>query len=115
MADPNLGELAASVWERKIGKKPTDNIFTSRNLFLGLGKDGFKESADGGRLIEFTLEYAENPNFHSYGEYDELDTTRVSVFDAARFEWKICAGTVVYSELERLRAQASGGNFELIA
>lgn len=115
MPDPNLGQIAASVWEAKIGSKPTDNIFTSRALFYALGKTGFKESADGGRLIEFSIQYAENSTFKSYGEFEQLDTTRIDVFDAARYDWKIAAGTVVYSELERLRAAASGGKFDVIA
>lgn len=115
MPDPNLGQVAASVWENVIGKKPSDNIFNSRALFFALGEQGFKEEADGGRLIEFSLEYAENTTFRSYGELDTLDTTRIDVFDAARFDWKICAGTVVYSELEKLRAQAGSGKFDLIA
>lgn len=114
-ADPNLGEVAATVWEQKFGSKPTDNIFLSNALFYFLGEQGFKEEADGGRLIEFGLEYAENSTFKSYSELDTLDTTRVSVFDAARFDWKINAGTVVYSELERLRAQAASGKYDLIA
>ena len=115
MADPNIGQNAAAVWERVIGTSPSDNIFTSRALFLGLGKRGFKESADGGRLIEFSLEYAENTTFKSYGEAEDLDTTRVDTFDAARFEWKVNAGTVVYTELERLRAAGGSQKFDLIA
>ena len=115
MADVAIGQLAASVWEAKIGGKPTDNIFNSRALFYTLNKGGFKESSDGGRLIEFSLMYAENTNFHSYGEFDELDTTRVDVFDAARHDWKIAAGTVIYSELERLRAAAGNRKFDVIA
>ena len=106
---------ATESWEQKFGSKPTDNIFLSNALFYFLGEDGFKEEADGGRLIEFGLEYAENSTFKSYGELDTLDTTRVSVFDAARFDWRIAGGTVVYSELERLRAQAQAGKYDLIA
>ncbi len=82
-----------------------------------MGEEGFKEEGDGGRVFEFGVEYAENTNFHSYGEMDELDTTRISVFDAARFDQKICAGTVVVSELERLRAEvagAGGGKYPLL-
>ncbi len=115
MADPNLGEVAASVWEQKIGTKPDDNIFESHALFHFLGKKGFKEEADGGRLIEHSLEYVINSTFKSYSELEVLDTSRITVFDAARFDWKINAGTVVYSELERLRAQAASGKFDLIA
>mgnify|MGYP001603563785 CR=1 FL=1 len=114
MADPALGQVVASVWENVIGKKPSDNIFTSRALFYFLGEKGFKEEADGGRLIEFSLEYAENTTFKSYSETEELDTTRIDVYDAARFEWKINAGTVVYSELEKLRAAAAARKFDVI-
>lgn len=115
MADPNLGQVAASVWENVIGKKPNDNVFTSRALFYFLGEKGFKEEAGGGRLIEFPLMYAENTTFKSYAETEDLDTTRIDVFDAARFEWKTTAGTVSYSELERLRAAAGSGKFDVIA
>ena len=97
MADANLGEVAASVWEQKIGKKPADNIFTSYALFHFLGEKGFKEEADGGRLIEFSLEYVVNTTFKSYSELETLDPTRDPVFDAARYVWNINAGTVVYS------------------
>lgn len=115
MADPQLGQVAASVWESVIGKKPSDNIFTSRALFYFLGEKGFKEESDGGRLFEMSLMYAENTTFKSYSENEELDTTRVDVFDAARYEQKIIAGTVVYSELERLRAAAANRKFDVIA
>lgn len=113
-ADPDIGEIAATVWEQKFTKKPVDNIFNSRALFYLMNEEGFKEEGDGGRLIEFGLAYAANSTFRSYGEYDALDTTRVNVFDASRFDWKINAGVVQYSELERLRAQASSGKYDLI-
>lgn len=115
MADPNLGEVAATVWDNKIGGKPSDNIFNSRALFYLFGEQGFKESADGGKTIEFTLNYAENTTFKSYGEFDTLDTTRINVFDAAQYTIKIHAGTLMYSELEKLRAQASSGKFDYLA
>lgn len=115
MGDVNIGEVAATVWEKRFGKKPTDNIFNSRAFFFSMGKDGFKEEADGGRVFEYGVEFAENTNFHSYGEMDELDVTRIAVFDCARFDQKICAGTVVLSELERLRAEANGGKIDLMA
>jgi len=115
MADLNIGEVAASVWENKIGKKPTDNIFTSRALFYFFGEHGFKEEADGGRLFERTIEYAENTTNAMQGEMDTLDTTRINVFDAARFNQKIAAGTVIYSELEKLRATGGSQKFDLLA
>jgi hypothetical protein len=114
MADPAIGQVAASVWEKVVGKKPTDNIFNSRALFFALGKDGFKEKMGGGRLIELTLEYAENTTNAMQGEMDTIDTTRIDVFDAARFNIKIAAGSVVYSDLEELRVEAGNGKFDLI-
>ncbi len=105
MPVPNQDQIIATTWEAVIGKKPNDNIFTSRALFNALGEKGFKEEANGGRLIEFPLEYAENSTFKSYDELEQLDTTRVNVFDCARYDWKIHAGTVVFSDLEKLRAQ----------
>jgi hypothetical protein len=111
MPDPNLGQVTATVWENVIGKEPNDNIFNSRAFFYSLaggGAAGLKkgvgfegrESAAGGRVFDFTL---------------ELDTTRIDVFDAARYDWKINAGTVVWSDLEELRAQADSGKINLIA
>jgi len=114
MADINQGQLIASAWEKVIGKEPNDNIFTSRALFQALGEKGFKEEADGGRLIEFTLETSENSTFKSYDEMDTLDTTRINVFDCARYEWKTHAGTVVFSDLEKLRVQARSGKFDYV-
>lgn len=115
MADPLLGEVAASVWDSKIGKKPTDNIFTSRALFYTMGEKGFKEESSGGKTFEMSLEFAENTTHKSQGEFDQLDTTRIPVFDAAQYNVKITAGTVVYSELEKLRAAAGNRKFDVIA
>ncbi len=126
MPDPNLGQVTATVWEQVIGKTPNDNIFNSRAFFYSLaggGNPGLKkgvgfegrDAAAGGRVFDFTLEYAENTTFRSYSEMEQLDTTRIDVFDAARYEWKISAGTVVWSDLEELRAQADSGKIDLIA
>ena len=93
---------------------PTDNIFTSQALLYLLNENGFKESADGGRLFEFPIEYATNTTFKSYGELEVLDTTRIDVFDAARFEQKIFGGTVTYSDLEQLRNAVAGRKFDVV-
>jgi hypothetical protein len=117
MPDPNLGQITATVWESVIGKSPNDNIFNSRAFFFSLaggGASGLKkgagfegrEASAGGRVFDFSLEYVANSTFKSYSEMEQLDTTRVDNFDAARYDWKINAGTVVWSDLEELRAQA---------
>ena len=126
MPDPNLGQITATVWESVIGKSPNDNIFSSRAFFFSLaggGDAGLKkgvgfqgrDASAGGRVFDFSLEYAVNSTFKSYSEMEQLDTTRVDVFDAARYDWKINAGTVVWSDLEELRAQADSGKIDLIA
>lgn len=113
-ATPNQGQAIATVWENKIAGKPRDNIFLSRAFFYALGEKGFKQQADGGRLIEFTLEFAENTTNQMIGELDTIDTTRIDVFDVSRFDWKLAAGTVNFSWLEKLRAQGSSAKIDLI-
>lgn len=113
MPDPALGQLVASVLEKVAGEKPTDNVFTSQALLNLLKSGSGFRSLSGGRVIEETLEYAENTTFRSYSDLETLDTTRIDVFDAARFEWKEIGGTVVISELEKARAQGPEAKFEL--
>lgn len=115
MADPNLGQVAATVFEKVVGRKPKDNIFTSRALFYALNEKGFKQSLGGGRVIEWTVEYAENTTNQMQSEMDTIDTTRINVFDCVRYDHKIAAGSVVYSDLEDLRAAGDNGKIDLIS
>lgn len=114
MADPNQGQVVATLWEAVVGKKPTNNIFNSRALFYALGEEGFKEQVPGGRLFEMTIEYAQNTNFKSYSEMETLDTNRVDVFDCARYDQKICAGTVVFSDLELARNAEANRKLDIL-
>lgn len=111
-ATPNIGEVTATVWENRIGGKPRDVIFDSRAYFFSMSLNGFKQVADGGRLFEFQLEFAENTNFHSVSEMEQLDTSRINVFDAARFTPKIAAGALVISNLEELRAAGKSNKLQ---
>jgi len=116
MADPNIGERVAATYERVYPRKPTDNVFNSCAIFYALGENGFKESAPGGRLFEAPVEYAENSTMQMVGEFQVLDTTKISVFDAARYDQKIAAGTIVYSYLEMKQNSGSDeAKFDLIA
>ena len=126
MPDPNLGQVSATAWENQIGTKPNDNVFNARAFFFSLaggGEAGLKkgvgfegrDAANGGRVFDFPLEYATNSTFKSYSEMEQLDTTRIDVFDAARYDWKLCAGTVVWSDLEELRVAGGSGKIDLIA
>jgi hypothetical protein len=114
MADPNLGQVVTTAWENVHGNGPTDNIFSSQGLVYLL-RDGYQEKVSGGRLFEYSLEYATNTTFRSVGEMETLDTTRVDVFDAARFDQKIFAGTVVFSDLETLRNAPENRKMDVVA
>jgi hypothetical protein len=114
MAEPNIGQIAATAWEFVHGDGPTDNIFTSQALLYLLREGGHQEYADGGRLFEMTVEYKINPTFKSVSEMETLDTTRVDVFDAARYEQKIVAGTVVFSNLEDLRNAVANRKIDVV-
>lgn len=114
MADPNLGLLVASTYEHQYPNQPEDNIFNSFALFYALGDKGFKVSAEGGRVFECPIEYAENTTMQMIGEFDIIDTTRVDPFDVARFDQKIAAGTVQYSYLEEMRNRGSDRKFDVI-
>jgi hypothetical protein len=89
MADPNIGQTIAASYEKVYPSKPTDNIFNSNALFYALSEKGFKVSTAGGRLFECPVEYAQNTNFQMVGDYEELTTSRIDVFDAARYDRKI--------------------------
>lgn len=65
MADPQLGQLIATVTEKVIGESPQDNIFTSQWLLNAMKENGGFKQLDGGRLIELGLIYAENTTFRS--------------------------------------------------
>ena len=103
LADPNQGQNVAAFWESLVTDKPTDNFFPSRALFYALKDGGFQKKVTGGRLFEASLEYAQNTTFRSYGEYETLDMTRIDVFDCARYDQKVCAGTIQFSNLELAR------------
>lgn len=95
-------------------ERPVDNIFTSQGLIYMLNAEGFKESAAGGRLFEYSVEYAVNTTFRSYGELELLDTTRIDVFDAARYNQKLFAGTIQFSDLELIRNQLANRKFDIL-
>ena len=123
---PDLGQEVATVWESVLNPDgPTDNIFNSRALFYSLaggGQKGLKSgagfagkvSSSGGRLFEFTIEYAANPNFQAYGQFGSLDLAYVDVFDAARYDIKTAAGTVNWTDLEMAKAQEPSAKIDVI-
>lgn len=126
MPEPNLGQETATVWESVLNPDgPTDNIFNSRAFFFSLAGGGVKglksgqgfegkQSSNGGRVFEYTLEYAINPNFRSYGQFAQLDLAWIPVFDAARFDIKTAAGTVNWTDLEIAKCRDAAAKIEII-
>lgn len=113
MPDPNIGQLVATVYEQTYKDGPDDNVFNSRATLFALGDKGFKKQLGSGRLIECDVEYAENGSMGMITEFGSLDTNPYDVFDAARYNWKICAGTVVFSELEEERFDGDAAKFDV--
>ena len=115
MPDPQFGQTVASSWEAIVGTKPEDNIFDEYFLLDRLTQGKAFKSVDGGRTINGPIEYAVNTTFRSYSDTEELDTTRIDVFDEFAYNWKESAGTVIMSELEKAKNQGSGRKFDLLA
>lgn len=123
---PSLGQEVATVWESVLNPDgPTDNVFNSRAFFYSLaggGQKGLKsgvgfagkQSSAGGRVFEYTLEYATNANFKAYGQFAALDLAFVDVFDAARYDIKTAAGTVNWTDLEMAKAQEPAAKIDII-
>jgi hypothetical protein len=114
MPNPNVGQRVAANWEKVVGKGPEDNINDDYWLFNQLSKgEGFL-SVSGGDFIVRPLEYALNTTVSSYSDTDQIDLTRVDVFDRAEFQWKEYAGSVVMSDLEADRNAGDGQVFALL-
>jgi len=115
MSDPNMGQLLASTWNRVITDKPEDQIFKDVWLFNRLTtKNGGMMKIDGGAQIEVSLEYAVNSTFKSYSDMEALDVYKVDVFDAAEYDWKEHAGTVVTSLIEVFKNSGKAKKFDIL-
>ncbi len=112
---PLVGQTIASSWEAIVGTKPEDNIFDEYFLLDQLSAGKSFLSVNGGRTINGPIEYAINTTVKSYSDTEQLDTTRVDVFDEYQFVWKELAGTVTMSELEKAKNQGEGRKFDLLA
>lgn len=115
MANPNIGQLLASTWNRVVTDKPEDQIFKDVWLFNRLTtKNGGLVKGDGGAQIEVSLEYAVNTTFKSYSDMEALDTYKVDTFDAAQYEWKEHAGTIVTSLIEVFKNGGKNKKFDIV-
>jgi hypothetical protein len=115
MANPNIGQLLASTWNRVVTDKPEDQIFKDVWLFDRLNTtNGGHVKLDGGAKIEVSLEYAVNSTFKSYSDMEALDVYKVDLFDAAEYEWKEHAGTIVTSLIEIFKNSGKAKKFDIL-
>jgi hypothetical protein len=90
-----------------------DQIMGSQALLNTL-IDGYKEVVPGGRLFEWTIEYAINTTFKSYGEVERLDVTRIDCLDCTRYDHRIFAGTIQFTDLELARNQEPNRKVDIL-
>ncbi len=115
MPTPNIGQLLASTWNRVVTDKPEDQIFSDVWLFNRLTtKNGGLVKLDGGAQIEVSLEYATNTTFKSYSDMEALDVYKVDTFDAAQYDWKEHAGTIVTSLIEIFKNSGKARKFDIL-
>jgi len=109
------GQRVAANWEAVVKTKPEDQIHDDYWLFNQLSSgDGFIGKG-GGDFIVVPIEYALNTTVSSYSDTDEINTTRIDVFDRYEAQWKEYAGTYLISDLESDRNAGEGQVFDLRA
>jgi len=113
MADLNIGEITATTL-RNYSTKIADNITNHNALLHRLSSKDNVVPADGGEDILEQLEYATNSTSGWYSGSEVLDTTPQDVIDAANFDWKQLAGTVVIDGLTELKNSGKERMFNLI-
>jgi len=102
MPDVNIGQMATVALRNRSGKL-ADNILNHNATFHVLNKKGNVKPVDGGRDIVEELEYAENSTAQWYSGEEVLDTSAQTTFDAATYDWKQLAGTIVMTGLEEIK------------
>lgn len=115
MANPNIGQLLATTWNKVVTDSPEDTIFNDLWLFNQLTSGKAIKRTDGGAQIEITLEYAKNTTFRSYSDMETLDVTRVDFLDAAQYDWKEHGGTLVISEIEKFKNMGEGRKLDILS
>lgn len=114
MAAPNRGQIVASAWEDYVKQDPTDQIFPRFWLLENLREgNSFRKGA--GDPITGTIEYAINTTVKAMSELEQLDITRVDVFDRYEAPWKFVGGDIVMSEFEKGQTAGAAGKFDLEA
>lgn len=97
----NLTELVTSTL-RDRSSEIADNVTNHNALAKRITEKGNRKPAVGRTIVE-PLDYADNATVQMYSGFDTLDTSPAEHLDAAEFDWKQMAGTVVMNGLERIQ------------
>lgn len=92
-------------------RKLADNVLDNNVLTAVLRKRGKVTVVTGGRTIEVEILAPGGSNFKRYAGYEALDTTPVSWFELAEYEWALAAVTVSATGAE---LRANRGKHQLI-
>lgn len=102
----NLGEVVATTIKH-YRPQLTENITANEQLFWQLNQRGRVVEIPGGESIVEPLHYTENSQVESYEGADTLTVSHQEVIDAAKFDWKQVAGTLMYTGREEFQNSGS--------
>lgn len=114
MANPNVGQQVAAAWQTMIGTKPEDNIFDEYSLLALMEKGKASVSKTGGRSAICPIEYKVNSTVKAISDTEELDVTRIDVFDEAEYIWRQYAGDFVISTYEEAIYRGESAKFDVL-
>lgn len=101
MADINIGQVATTTLKKQF-TDIIDNMSDNVPFYMHLKrKDNLK--LDGGRDINFPLDYADNSSFQWYSGYDTVSIAINDIIDSATYDWKQASVAVSFSGLELLK------------
>lgn len=113
MADINIGQVATTTLKKQF-TDIIDNMSDNVPYYLHVKrKDNLK--LDGGRDINFPLDYAENSSFQWYSGYDTVSIAINDIIDSATYDWKQASVAVSFSGLELLKNSGREAIIKIVA
>lgn len=101
MADPNLGQTAASTLRNR-PNEVFDSVTNNNALLAYLKKEGRIRTREGGRTYLVPINYAENQTTKFYdGGLESFSISTESNLDASEWDRKFQAGFIYFTESER--------------
>jgi hypothetical protein len=111
----NKGQTVAQAWEAYVGTSPEDVIWDEYSELARLEEGKSFKSFTGGRSINGSIEYAENPSVEAITPTQTLSVNFVDTFDEFEYSWKQYAGTVPMSSFESAVNRGENAKFDLQA